>query len=219
MFKKLLPIDQQELFILLKVLLRHAIKNKSNIKVKTMGKPRTAAALKIAMEIAEKRESAKMAQKLATPPKLYTPKESSTEVLVPMMGNDGKTYVKFPIRNSIYTRITASIDALGIKATNANTGTGTSIVDFRGNHKNVLRVRVYEGLATPIAKLTPWGTRTVKMIDKSFQFPIGGETWDAAIAAFKTLFGDGGALRPMMGMANGRAELRLGKQVITSIEN
>ena len=184
-----------------------------------MGKLRTAAQLEIALKIAEKREAAKMAQKLATPPKPYTPKESSTVVLVPMMGNDGKTYVKFPIRNSIYTRITASIDALGIKATNANTGTGTSIVDFRGNHKNVLRVRVYEGLATPIAKLTPWGTRTVKMIDKSFQFPIGGETWDAAIAAFKTLFGDGGALRPMMGMANGRAELLLGKQVITSIEN
>ena len=75
MFKKLLSIDQQELFILLKVLLRHAIKNQSDIDVKTMGRPRTAAALKIAMEIAEKREAAKMTQKLATPPKPYTPKE------------------------------------------------------------------------------------------------------------------------------------------------
>jgi len=57
------------------------------------------------MEIAEKREAAKMAQKLATPPKPYTPKELSTEVLVPMIGNEGKTYVN-PIRNSVYTRIT-----------------------------------------------------------------------------------------------------------------
>jgi hypothetical protein len=47
-------------------LLRHAIKNKSDIEVKTMGKPRTAAALKIAVEIPEKRESAQMAQKLVT---------------------------------------------------------------------------------------------------------------------------------------------------------
>jgi len=218
MFKKLLPIDRRELF-LLKVLLCHAIKNKSDIEVKTMGKLRTAAQLEIALKIAEKREAAKMAQKLATPPKPYTPKESSTVVLVPMIGKDGKTYVKFPIRNSVYSRITSSLDALGMKAANANTGTGTSVVDFRGNHKNVLRVRVYEGLASPIAKLTPWGTRTVKMIDKSFQFPIGGETWDAAITAFKTLFGDGGALRPMMGTTNGRVELLLGKQVIVSIEN
>ena len=94
------------------------------------------------MEIAQKREAAKMAQKLATPPKPYTPKELSTEVLVPMIGNEGKTYIKFPIRNSVYTRITGLLEALGIKAANANPGTRTSVVDFRGNHKNVLRVRV-----------------------------------------------------------------------------
>ena len=94
------------------------------------------------MEIAQKREAAKMGQKLPTPPKPYTPKELSTEELVPMIGNEGKTYVKFPIRNSVYTRITGSLEALGIKAANANPGTGTSVVDFRGNHKNVLRVRV-----------------------------------------------------------------------------
>jgi hypothetical protein len=123
-------------------LLRHAIKNQSDIDVKTTGRPRTAAALKIAIEIAEKHEAAKMAQKLATPPKPYTPKELSTEVLVPMIGNDGQTYVKFPIRKSVYTPITGSLDALGIKAANANPGTRTSVVDFRGNNKNVLQVRV-----------------------------------------------------------------------------
>ena len=46
------------------------------------------------MEIAQKREAAKMAQKLATPPKPYTVKELSTQVLVPMIGNEGKTYQK-----------------------------------------------------------------------------------------------------------------------------
>ena len=59
-----------------------------------------------------------------------------------MIGNEGKTYVKFPIRNSVYTRITGPLEALGIKAANANPVTQTSVVDFRGNHKNVLRVRV-----------------------------------------------------------------------------
>ena len=68
------------------------------------------------MEVAEKREAAKMTQKLATPPKPYKPKELSTEVLVPMIGNEGKTYVKFPIQNSVYTRTTVSLEALGIKA-------------------------------------------------------------------------------------------------------
>ena len=53
-----------------------------------------------------------MTKKLATPPKPYTPKELSTEELVPMIGNEGKTYVKFPIRNSVYTRITKK---LGLK--------------------------------------------------------------------------------------------------------
>ena len=60
-----------------------------------------------------------------------------------MIGNEGKTYVKFPIRNSVYTPITGSLEAWGIKAANANPGTRTSVVDFRGNHKNVLRVPVY----------------------------------------------------------------------------
>ena len=83
-----------------------------------------------------------MAQKLPTPPKPYTPKELSTEVLVPMIGNEGRTYVKFQIRNSVYTRITGSLEALGIKAANANRGTRTSVVDFRGKHKNFLQVRV-----------------------------------------------------------------------------
>jgi hypothetical protein len=123
-------------------LLRHAIKNQSDIEVKTRGRPRTGAALKIAREIAQKREAAKRAQKLATPPKPYTPKELSTQELVRRIGNEGKTSVKFPIGNSVYTRITRSLEALGIKAAKANPGTATSVVDFRGNHKNVLRVRV-----------------------------------------------------------------------------
>ena len=55
-----------------------------------------------------------------------------------MIGNKGKTYVEFPIRNSVYPRITGSLEALGIEAANANPGTRTSVVDFRGNHKNVL---------------------------------------------------------------------------------
>ena len=44
------------------------------------------------MEVAQKREAAKKAQKLATPPKPYTVKKLSTQVWVPMMGNEGKTY-------------------------------------------------------------------------------------------------------------------------------
>jgi hypothetical protein len=78
-----------------------------------------------------------MTKKLATPPKPYTPKERSTEELVPMIGNEGKTSVKFPIRNSVYTRITGSLEVLGIKAANANPGTGTSVVDFRGNQCSI----------------------------------------------------------------------------------
>ena len=49
-----------------------------------------------------------MAQKLATASKPYTPKELSTQVWVPMIGNEGKTSVKFPIRNSVYTHYWAT---------------------------------------------------------------------------------------------------------------
>ena len=80
------------------------------------------------MEVAQKREAAKKAQKLATPPKPYTVKKLSTQVWVPMIGNEDKTYVKFPSQNSVYTRITGSLEALGIKAANANPGTRTSVV-------------------------------------------------------------------------------------------
>ena len=43
-----------------------------------------------------------MAQKLATPSKPYTVKELSTQELVPMIRNEGKTYIKFPIQSSVY---------------------------------------------------------------------------------------------------------------------
>ena len=57
------------------------------------------------MEVAQKREAAKMAQKLATAPKPYTPKELSNQVWVPMIGNEGKTYIKLPIRNAVFTLV------------------------------------------------------------------------------------------------------------------
>jgi hypothetical protein len=126
------------------------------------------------MEITEKREAAKMAPKLATPPKLKTVNELSTEVLVPRIGNEGKTYVKFLIRNSVYTRITGPLEALGIKVANANPGTRNSVVDFRGNHKNFLgSIPMLQKAKILNCKLTiQVGTTKLQHLRNTFRFPL-----------------------------------------------
>ncbi|MEG4971032.1 hypothetical protein QUB11_31050, partial [Microcoleus sp. B6-A1] len=50
---------------------------------------------------------------------------------------------------------------------------GASVVDFKGNHDSVLRIRIHQLKATPTTKMTTWGTRVVDKIDSSFSFPFG----------------------------------------------
>jgi hypothetical protein len=49
-----------------------------------------------------------------------------------------------------------------------------AVVGFKGNHKEVLRIRFTRLKATPTVKTTAWGTRVVDHIDDSVTVPFGG---------------------------------------------
>lgn len=186
-----------------------------------MGRPVSSAQLQIRVDRAKRREAAMLAKKTSTPPKPYAKRPPTTTVLANQVGSE-KVFVRIPVPTSTLGKLPDGLKiALGMKAANstlAALGSGSSIVDFVGNHKKVLRVSVYPGLATPQEKNTSWGTRVVKMIDKSFSFPVGGENVTAVTAAFLTEFGkpEAKALMGAVGSA-GYAVLRLGRTVLAKV--
>jgi len=185
-----------------------------------MGRPRTAAQLKVLQNIAEAREAAKKAAAANITPKPYEKKKPETNVLVSQVGSEGKIWVKMKVYTSSLARIgNAGQTALGILAANTTVPNTVKVVDFRGNHKKVLRVHVHEGIATPTVKKTPWGTRVVKHIDKSYQVPVGNDDLNDILTAFNTFFNaDGG--QNLLGPAGsqGFATLQLGKSVLATVE-
>ena len=154
-----------------------------------MDRPRTAAQLKVLQNIAEAREAAKKAAAANVTPKPYEKKKPETNVLVSQVGSEGKVWVKMKVYTTSLTKIgTAGQTALGVLAANTTVPANTQVVDFRGNHKKVLRAVVHEGIATPTVKKTPWGTRVVKHIDKSYQIPVGNDDLNDMLTAFNTFF-------------------------------
>lgn len=138
------------------------------------------------------------------------------------IGTENKVFVRIPVRTAALAKIPAGTKtAFGINAastTLATLGTGASIIDFAGNHKKVMRVTVHPGLLTPIPQNTTWGTRVVKMTDKSYSFPVGGDDIDQVITAFQAAFTGAGAMKSEMGNADspGYAVLRLGNTVLST---
>jgi hypothetical protein len=185
-----------------------------------MGRARTAAQLKIQLDIAQAREAARKAAAANITPKPYEKKKPETNVLVSQVGSEGKIWVKMKVYTSSLTRIgSAGQTALGILAANTAVPANTQVVDFRGNHKKVLRVRVHEGIATPTVKKTPWGTRVVKHIDKSYQIPVGNDDLNDMLTAFNTFFNAAGG-QALLGPAGsqGFATLQFGREVLATVE-
>jgi len=192
----------------------------SVVNLKKMGRARTAAQLKIQLEIAQAREAARKAAAATVTPKPYEKKKPETNVLVSQVGSEGKIWVKMKVYTSSLTRIGgAGQTALGILAANAAVPANTQVVDFRGNHKKVLRVHVHEGIATPTVKKTAWGTRVVKHIDKSYQIPVGNDDLNDMLTAFNTFFNAaaGQALLSPAG-SQGFATLQFGREVLATVE-
>ena len=185
-----------------------------------MARPRTAAQLKVLQNIAEARETAKKAAAATVTPKPYEKKKPETNVLVSQAGSEGKVLVKMKVYTSSLTKIGgAGQTALGILAANATIPANTQVVDFKGNHKKVLRVHIHEGIATPTVKKTPWGTRVVKHIDKSYQIPVGNNDLNDMLTAFNTFF-NATAGQALLGPAGsqGFATLQLGREVLATVE-
>lgn len=188
-----------------------------------MGKAITSKQLEAKADIARKREAAILAKKLASVPKPYKPKPETDIVLVSQVGSGGKVFVKVPVPSDALIALPEGVEAsFGMKAAStalADLGTGASIVDFKGNHKKVLRVTVYKGLTTPKEKTTPWGTRVVNHIDSSYSFPVGGASIDAVMAAFQAAFTGTGPMTGQLGSTKGKgyAVLRLGKTVLSKV--
>lgn len=186
-----------------------------------MGRAVSSAQLAIRVERAKKREAAMLARKLAVTPKPYAKKPPTDIILANQVGNE-KVFVRIPTPTAVLTKLPDGLEAsLGMKpasSTLASLGAGASIVDFAGNHKKVLRVTVYPGIPTPQVKTTSWGTRVVKMVDKSFSFPVGGSSVDAVVAAFQAAFTGTGAGKVLLGASDtaGYAVLRLGKTIIST---
>jgi hypothetical protein len=185
-----------------------------------MARARTAAQLKVQLTIAEAREAARKAAVASVTPKTYEKKKPETNVLVSQVGSEGKIWVKMKVYSSTLTRLGgAGATALGVLAANTAIPANTQVVDFRGNHKKVLRVVVNEGIATPTVKRTAWGTRVVKHIDKSYQIPVGNDDLNDMLTAFNTFFA-GAAGQALLGPAGsqGYATLQLGKSVLSTVE-
>jgi hypothetical protein len=185
-----------------------------------MGRPRTAAQLKVLLDIAQARETAKKAAAANVAAKPYEKKKPETNVLVSQVGSEGKIWVKMKVYTSSLTKIGgAGQTALGVLAANTAVPANTQVVDFRGNHKKVLRAHIHEGIATPTVKKTPWGTRVVKHIDKSYQIPVGNDDLNDMLTAFNTFF-NGATGQGLLGPAGsqGFATLQLGKEVLATVE-
>lgn len=183
-----------------------------------MGRAVSSAQLQIRVDIAKKREAARLAKKLATEPKPYAGKEPTTEAKAQSV-TDKDLFVAIPVITKNWEAIPAGTKtALGVTLSSAALPASAALVGFEGNHKTVARVVVHEGLSTPTAKNTAWGTRVVKMTAKSWSFPAGNDDLGDLITAFRTQFGAGGAARALLGTKNGFAELRIGKQVLVTVK-
>lgn len=188
-----------------------------------MGRAITSDQLEARAKRAKARELAILAKKTSTVAKPYAKKPPTDIILASQIGTDNKVFVRIPTPTAILTKIPAAVQtALGMRPANstpAQLGTGSTVVDFANNHKKVLRVTVYPGLLTPVAKNTSWGSRVVKMVDKSYSFPVGGTSVDAVINAFTAAFTTPDSpMNNEMGNKDsaGYAVLRLGRTILST---
>ena len=183
-----------------------------------MGTPITSYELQRRLDIAKKREAAREAARLAATPAPYAPKDIGGSAYFRSIENEN-LFVEMPIPAKAGTLATSAVGSIG-GYTLAQVDTMTpkpAVVGFKGNHKEVLRIRFTRLKATPTVKTTAWGTRVVDHIDDSVTVPFGGNEdcslKDAATAfnAFVT-----GAGATTLGSKPGnKAELIFNGKVIT----
>jgi len=181
-----------------------------------MPRPRTSFALSRLADIARARETAREAARRNTTPKPYQAEEEGGLAYFRSIENED-LFVEMPITAKAGALATTGVSAIGgLTAAAAEAIANSSLVGFKGNHKQVLRIRFTRLKATPTVRMTSWGTRVVDHIDDSFTVPFGGNT-DASLKGAKTAFNTfiSGAGAVILGTRKGNyAELIYNKKVI-----
>lgn len=181
-----------------------------------MPRPRTSFELNRLADIAKKREDAREAAKKSTTPKPYQAEEEGGLAYFRSIENED-LFVEMPIPAKAGTLATTGVSAIGgLTAAQAEAIANSSLVGFKGNHKQVLRIRFVRLKATATTKITAWGTRVVDHVDDSFSVPFGGNT-DASLKGAKTAFNTfiSGAGAAILGTRKGnRAELMYNGKII-----
>ncbi|MEG4028148.1 MULTISPECIES: hypothetical protein [unclassified Microcoleus] len=154
-----------------------------------MGTPITSYELQRRLDIAKKREAAREAAKLAAPPTTYTPEQPGTSAYFRSIENDN-LFVEMEIPAKAGTGLSSNtgITALnGFTLAEVTALPNSSTVKFKGNHKQVPRIRFTRLKATPTTKMTPWGTRVVDHVDDSVTVPFSGPA-DSSLKTLKASF-------------------------------
>lgn len=183
-----------------------------------MARPRTSFELERLAAIAKRRETARATAKLTATPKAYVAEEPGGSGYFRSIENEN-LFVQMPIPSKAGTALFSDGGGAlgGLTLAEVQAIANSSVVDFKGNHKQVLRIRFTRLKATPTTKITPWGTRVVDHTDDSVTVPFFGPA-DGSLRTAKANFATFTAAGPgatAIGTRKGnRAELLYNNRVL-----
>ncbi len=187
-----------------------------------MARPRTFRDLQNLADIAKKREDARASAKLAKPPKTYRPR-GTTSIWYFKSVEDENIWVSMPVFDDTVTFVTPA----GMAALGGFTGDAAvvlpaqaQLVNFASKNQDVLRVKIHDSKATPTEKNTPWGTRVVDKIDKSYGVPMSITGSNGSLAQAKVQFraAFAGVLADKISKKGNYAELYYGKKLLATVK-
>jgi len=186
-----------------------------------MGTPITSYELQRRLDIAKKREAARAAARLAATPKPYAPEDIGATGYFRSV-EDENLYVEMPVPAKAGATFTADSGAALGGLTTAEVGAlaGAAYVPFKGNNKQILRIRFTRRKATPTTKMTSWGTRVVDHVDDSVTVPFGApanSNLGIAKTAFAALVASTGGAGLLGTRKGNKAELIYNGRVISKV--
>lgn len=183
-----------------------------------MARPRTYFELNRLAEIAKKREDVREAAKKTATPKPYQAEEPGGSGYFRSIENED-LFIEMPIpAKAGATLLEDAGGALGgLTLAEAEAVANSSLVGFKGNHDQVLRIRFTHLKATPTTKVTAWGTRVVDHVDDSVTVPFSAPadgSMKTARANFGTFIASAGGAAALGTRKGNRAELIYNGKVI-----
>lgn len=186
-----------------------------------MGTPVTSHELQRRLDIAKRREAAREAARIAATPKPYVPQEQGSAGYFRSIENEN-LFVEVEVPAKAGPTLMADAGGVlgGLTLAEVTAIPNSSTVKFKGNHRQVLRIRFTRLKATPTVKMTAWGTRVVDHIDDSVTVPFAAPD-DTSLKTAQTRFATfiTGAGAGTLGTRKGnKAELLYNGKVIAKQE-